>query len=283
MSAVPLGLDAAVRIERAFARNSTMFVAAARTVDPSRVAASLPCAGGEAIFCGTGSPVSRAVAIAAGEAIDDASFDGLLGFYRGHGSPLRIELTFATDGSLLAKLATLRTRIVEFISILTLDLAGFDLAASPAPAGIEVEAVDPSDAATADLVDDTIGRGFNEGQPVPPLFRGLSRISLAKPGGMTALARIDGVAAGGGRLDIVTPAEGDPDRSPIALLTGASTLPPYRRRGVQRALLRARLARAVERGCRLAVIQARTGSTSERNIQRSGFAMGYGKVIGVEA
>ncbi len=283
MSAAPIGLDAAVRIERAFARNSVMFVTAAHALDPERVVASLACAGGEAIFCGVGSPVSRAVAIAAGHAIDDPAFEELVGFYRRHGTPLRIEVTFATDRSLLAKLATLRTQIAEFISILTLDLTAIDPLAGPAPAGIEVEAVDPNDAATAELVDDTIGRGFNEGQPVPPLFRGLSRISLAKPGGMTALARVDGVAAGGGRLDIVPAAEGDPDRSPVALLTGASTLPPFRRRGVQQALLRARLARAVERGCRLAVIQARTGSTSERNIQRTGFAMGYGKVILAEA
>jgi GNAT superfamily N-acetyltransferase len=52
-------------------------------------------------------------------------------------------------------------------------------------------------------------------------------------------------------------------------------LTAFRRRGVQSALLAARLAWAVEQGCDLAVSFARPGSISHRNIERNGFRVAY--------
>jgi GNAT superfamily N-acetyltransferase len=58
-------------------------------------------------------------------------------------------------------------------------------------------------------------------------------------------------------------------------LFGASTLPAFRRRGVQSALLATRLAWAREKGCDLAVSITQPGSISHRNIERSGFRVAY--------
>jgi GNAT superfamily N-acetyltransferase len=58
-----------------------------------------------------------------------------------------------------------------------------------------------------------------------------------------------------------------------AMLGGAATLPAFRRRGVQRALIEARLAVAVHAGCELAIVTADPGSSSGRNVERTGFQL----------
>jgi GNAT superfamily N-acetyltransferase len=63
-----------------------------------------------------------------------------------------------------------------------------------------------------------------------------------------------------------------------AMLNGDATLPGFRNKGVQTALLHARLRRAAEAGCDLAVIEASPGGTSERNQQRLGFHVAYTRV-----
>ena len=68
-----------------------------------------------------------------------------------------------------------------------------------------------------------------------------------------------GVIAGGASFRI---AEG------VAQLTGAATAPAHRRRGIQTALLSARLAGAAAAGCDVAVITTQPGSKSQPNAQR---------------
>ena len=57
----------------------------------------------------------------------------------------------------------------------------------------------------------------------------------------------------------------------------ASTLPAFRRRGVQAALLRARLAAARDAGCALVFVGARLANTSARNVERAGFRLAFTK------
>ena len=83
------------------------------------------------------------------------------------------------------------------------------------------------------------------------------------------LARIDGRVVGGATLAV---------RGGIAGLFGASTLPEFRKRGVQTALLHARLRRAAEAGCEWAMSLAQPGSHSQRNITRLGFQTLYTRV-----
>lgn len=61
----------------------------------------------------------------------------------------------------------------------------------------------------------------------------------------------------------------------VALLAGASTLPAYRGRGVQNALLHARLAYAVANNCDVAMVVTEPGSPSQRNAERNGFRVAY--------
>ncbi len=64
----------------------------------------------------------------------------------------------------------------------------------------------------------------------------------------------------------------------VASLFGASTRVPHRNRGVQHALIAARLAAAVDAGCDLAVVHTEPGSDSQRNVERLGFRLAYTKV-----
>jgi GNAT superfamily N-acetyltransferase len=67
-------------------------------------------------------------------------------------------------------------------------------------------------------------------------------------------------------------------RGRIGGLFGASTLVEFRGRGVQTALLHARLRRAEEAGCELVMSLARPGSHSQRNITRLGLETIYTRV-----
>ena len=64
----------------------------------------------------------------------------------------------------------------------------------------------------------------------------------------------------------------------IFALCGAGTLAEYRGRGLQTALLRARMASAIEAGCEYAVVVTNGGSASQRNAERLGFRVAYSKV-----
>ncbi|MBK9365084.1 MAG: GNAT family N-acetyltransferase [Deltaproteobacteria bacterium] len=85
--------------------------------------------------------------------------------------------------------------------------------------------------------------------------------------GMIRLAAaVNGQRAGGASLRLT---------DGVAQLCGAATLPALRRRGVQTALLTARLALAARAGADLAVITTMPGSRSMQNAQRRGFVPLY--------
>ncbi|MEL6406967.1 MAG: hypothetical protein AAFR81_21530 [Chloroflexota bacterium] len=67
-------------------------------------------------------------------------------------------------------------------------------------------------------------------------------------------------------------------RGNTASFSGAMSLPKYRQRGLQAALLRQRKLDAKALGCNLFVSQATPGTTSQRNMERAGFRVAYNKV-----
>lgn len=104
------------------------------------------------------------------------------------------------------------------------------------------------------------------------LLVALARIALARDDTSLFVARIDGRIAGSAGLSVAaTPA------GLVGELYIASTLPEFRGRGVQTALLRSRLAAAKVAGCALAVVMARPANTSARNTERAGFGLAFTK------
>ncbi len=96
------------------------------------------------------------------------------------------------------------------------------------------------------------------------------RGDIEQAGATPYLAFRDGAVAGGASMRMF---EG------VAQLTGAATAPAHRRRGVQSALLAARLADAAEAGCDIAVVTTAPGSKSQQNVQRQGFHLLYTRAV----
>ena len=90
------------------------------------------------------------------------------------------------------------------------------------------------------------------------------------PGFRRYVARIDGRLAGVATLRL---------DDGLAQLCGAATLPSFRRRGVQTALLRGRLADAFHSGCEIALMTTQPGSKSQENGHRQGFGLLYSRAM----
>ena len=112
----------------------------------------------------------------------------------------------------------------------------------------------------------TVCQGFAEHFPVTDELLEIMGMFSSTPGARKYLAWVDDKVAGGAALSV---------RNGIAGFFGASTLPEFRRRGIQRELIRGRMVDAANAGCDIALSFALVGSSSERNIIRNGFRVAY--------
>lgn len=64
----------------------------------------------------------------------------------------------------------------------------------------------------------------------------------------------------------------------VVAMFGASVLPTFRNRGVQQALIAARLNHGIEHGATMSSIGSKPGIPTERNARRMGFQLAYTKV-----
>ena len=268
MSAPLLNIELARRIELAEAQAAVGGAETMKRLRPNVGAAVESIAGGFAIYCGANSPTTQAVGMGLDGPVSEEEFDRLENFYRSRAEPVRVETCPLADASLIGHFGKHGYRVTEFSNVMALPLDGWQglqNQSEPLP-GLVVEQVDHGQ---IDLWTLTVSQGFAEKGPVIPEIVEVMKVFALSPGVECYLARVDGKVAGGGTLAI---------RDGVAGLFGASTLPAFRRRGVQTALLHARLARAVEAGCDLAVCLAQPGSTSQRNIVRRGFTVLYTRV-----
>ncbi|WP_309570401.1 GNAT family N-acetyltransferase [Deinococcus sp.] len=102
-------------------------------------------------------------------------------------------------------------------------------------------------------------RGFGPGSET------IMQVVAHGPGIRRFVATVDGTPAGSGALGI---------KDDVGALYGMSTVPQARNRGVQAALIAARLHAASTAGATLATVFTTPGTGSERNITRAGFTLG---------
>jgi ribosomal protein S18 acetylase RimI-like enzyme len=105
----------------------------------------------------------------------------------------------------------------------------------------------------------------------PEAFRGLLTPLYQMEGALTFTATVEGKMAACG-AGLVIP------QHRVFAICGAGTLSEYRGRGLQSAILRARLAAAAQAGCEYAVVVTQGGTVSQRNCERLGFGVAYSKV-----
>jgi len=233
----------------------------------------IPVAGGVASFAGEGSPYNKVAGLGFGGVPDSAALDEIEKAFAERGSLVQIELAHLADPAIGALLAGRGYRLESFENVLGRALTGEP--GRVMPPGVEVR---PSGAEEFETWLDVVAEGSvhpdTQGVPWHEEFSREAIIAAerdsAAAGDVRYAALRDGIIVGGATMRM---AEG------IAQLTGAATVPAHRRRGVQTALLSARLADAAAAGCDVAVITTQPGSKSQQNAQRQGFDLLYTRAV----
>ncbi len=132
-------------------------------------------------------------------------------------------------------------------------------------------ALQVQDVGPADLPSflDTINRGFGVPDGMLSAMRSNQSFWCDVPSWHLFLASLDGEVAGAAVLSV----HDDPGQPRTGYLAAAATLTNQRGRGVQTALIAARIDRARALGCTLISGQAAWGSTSQANMQRAGMGI----------
>jgi GNAT superfamily N-acetyltransferase len=267
-SEILLSEELARRIELAEAQAAVEAAMMLKQTRPESGAAVESIAGGFAVYCGANSPITQAVGLGLSGPVNEEEFDKLESFYKSRQEPVRVETCPLADASLIEQFGKHGYRVTEFSNVMVRSIRRND-SANNVPAFAPGIAIERAGGEQIDLWTLTVAQGFSENAPVPQELFEVMKIFAQTPGAECYLARVDGKVAGGGTLAV---------RDGIAGLFGASTLPEFRKRGVQTALLRARLARAAEAGCEIAACLALPGSVSQRNLTRRGFLTLYTRV-----
>ena len=193
---------------------------------------------------------------------DAARLDQILAFYGSLGIDPWLELAPEAGveelGTLLARAGA---RIVDFHGVL------YGLPRRARSDAVDVRRTDGAEGeAAARLLLD--GHGVPEG--LLPTHGSALAAAVERAGGWLYVATVGGVRAAAAALTV---ADG------IGYLANAATLPAFRRRGCQRALIAARVADAADAGCDLVTSGAEFGSSSQRNLERAGFRLAYTKPV----
>lgn len=267
------GESLAHRIERAEVELLTAVTDAARRRTGGRGEFAVPIAGGVGSYAGRGSPFTKVAGLGFAGVPGSAEFDRLEAAYAEAGSEVQVEVASLADPEIFAALAGRGYRLRSFENVLGLGLPARPQ--SPLPPQVRIS-VSPDDEFEQwlEIVIDGVTHPDDQGIAAQEHFDPDDLLSaerdLASTGVRRYLARLDGVPAGAAGLRVV---------DGIAQFAGAATAPPYRRKGVQSALLSTRLADAAEAGCDVAVITVQPGSKSQQNAQRSGFQLLYTRAV----
>jgi ribosomal protein S18 acetylase RimI-like enzyme len=224
-----------------------------------------PICGGHMMFAGLNSPIGHAAGLGFDGPMNAVDLDCLETFYRSHNAPAQLDLCPLTDGSVLELVSARKYGILELNNVLFRPIDRHENV--DRLKGIDIR---PSSSAEAGVFSELLTRSFFDKEKPPEDFADMLAPLFHFPECLTFLATVDGVpiAAAAGRVI--------PEHRILALF-GAGTLPEFRGRGIQTALLRTRMQAAAEAGCDYAVVVTRGGTTSERNCVRLGFRIAYSK------
>jgi len=250
------------RLETAVALCGKECAEQAQLRTPGIAAAVGNIAGGIAVFAGVDSPITQAVGIGLDGPVTEADLDRLEDFYFRRGAPVNLELCPFVDPSLVELLGKRPYRLAEFSNVLIRELHREETFAPPA-AGVTLRLAEPDEAKTFTRI---MVEGFADGAPVAQSLLDIVEGFFYRTAGCSIYALVDGELAGGAGLDI---------HDGIAVMAGASTLPQFRKRGAQNALLAERLSRSAQSGCEFAMTITHPGTISQRNSERAGFRIIY--------
>jgi hypothetical protein len=256
-------LALAQRLERAEGRANAEFVDARQRAFPETNGRWIEAAGALAMFDGVDSPCTQTFGLGLNGPVSEAELAHIEEFFLSRGAHVDHEVCSLADWSLLELLPARGYRPIEMSSVVCqpivrgLELCGMGVS-------IRVRPITPSE---HELWARVSVAGWADAAPgLDEYLLSLARANPYRERSHYFLAEIDGAAIATGAMSLF---------DGVALLAGASTIPQWRKRGAQSALLAARLRFAVENGCDLAMMAAQPGSGSQRNAERQGFRLAY--------
>lgn len=257
------------RIEGASQIERVQYVSTHRELYPHKTAVTFEIGGALAVVSGSHvkdeaighRAFSRCIGLGFDEPVTEAMIREVEGFYADHRVPTRIDLCPFAAPLLREVLKTRGYTVEAFLNTWVRNADPVSFVPNP---DIEIAIAGPSE---REVWRDTLGRGFasDDTIPIDPIADTVSLV----PGKSLFLARIDGEPAGAAAAHV---------RDSIGLVNGAATRLGYRGRGVQQALLAARINHVATK-CELMTVGTSPGSDSERNVQRFGFQLMHSKAI----
>jgi GNAT superfamily N-acetyltransferase len=254
----------AVRVEQALAADVAAVVPELVVLAPELGSLAVALGDGRLVLFGPGLFVNHGMALGLERAVTVGDLEVLEDLSEQVGVPAGVEVCPWSHPSLLA-LATSRGFLPRsFRTVLTRPLAGVhrpletdgSVAAEPVVGGSDLTRWKEVTVLGFEYRDDRARQGSD-------LY---ADAVFAALGSTFFLARLDGQPVGAATLTV---------QGTTAILGAMSTVPAARRRGVQRAMIRARLMAAAAAGCDLAVSVTAAGGASERNLIRQGFSVAY--------
>ena len=220
--------------------------------------------GGCAAFCGIGSPLTHAVGLGIGlnlTAVEcEAELARLEQFFRAREATPNLEISTLAEFHLLELLVQRGYQPFEWNHVLWRKLEQGEWLP---PSRVEVRRTADPEAWSLTLL-----RGFLGRELVTSEELAIGFALFHASGARAYTAYVDGVAAGCGLLSL---------HDGVGLFHADSTLNEFRGRGVQAALIRARLIDAVAAGAWVATAATGPGTVSQRNYERQGFHVLYAR------
>ena len=265
----------AARIYQAEARLTSEAAEAIRNAGRQEGICIIPISGGTAVYAGPAAPMNKVIGLGFDGTVDLTVLAEVENRWRERAEPVRVELSNLAHPESAISLTERGYRLRGFENVLgrRLDV---------------LEVIEPKSEFTLDVVRDVrgtarwmdvavssfleldgTGSGPDDRLTREDMERVLADFAVV-PGYIRYLGWIDGIPVGEAALRL--------DRG-LAQLCGAGTLPAYRGRGMQKALLTRRLADAKAAGCDLAVVTTAPGSRSQENVMRRGFELLYTRAV----
>jgi GNAT superfamily N-acetyltransferase len=256
----------ACRLELAEALANARFVDTRASIMPDSGAKWIEVAGAYAMFDGPHSPCTQTFGLGLFQMPVASDMDKLEAFFKECGAPVIHEVCPLANKTLLPMLNQRGYRPVELTQVMFLPLSKEALPVSVRNEALQVRVAHEEE---RELWAQTSAEGWRELDEIGDGLRDLTRVSAANQHTVLFLAELHGHPIASGALAT---------HKGVALLAGASTIPEWRGRGAQRALLESRLQYAQRLGCDLAMICAEPGSSSQRNSERQGFYTAYTRI-----
>ena len=253
-------LALAQRLERAEGMACARFVEERARRMPQVGAEWIEVAGAYAMFDGVGSPSTQSFGLGVFQQPSAEDMARLESFFRDRGAAVHHDVSPMAGISVFRMLSERGYRPIELSQMMYLPSS----CRPPAPeTAVRVRIAGRDELETWAV---TTAEGWRELTELKDDLLDLMRLAAYREGGPSFLAELDGKPIGAAAYF---------EHDGVAVLAGASTIPEWRKRGAQRALLHARLEYAARSGCDIAMVVTEPGSASQRNSERQGFRIAY--------